>query len=140
MTHEEMSNFTSEELANFSHLELSLERTELLQRIINDVRNDIPSAVLIKLQRICQDFLASCDKYDFDISKEIELLKIKESLTIPEVISIIGLIINMLILALAAYSAFATQPANTYINQTINNITNENYIYDINIIINELTH
>ena len=49
MTHEEMSNFTNEELANFSHLELSLEKTELLQCIINDVRNDIPITVLIKL-------------------------------------------------------------------------------------------
>lgn len=136
MTHEEMSNFTNEELANFSHLELSLEKTELLQCIINDVRNDIPSTVLIKLQKICQDFLASCDKYDINISKEIKPLKNKKSLSITEIVSIIGLIINMLTLALSAYSTFTVQSANTYINQIIN----ETYISDIDIIINELSH
>ena len=135
MTHEEMSNLTNEELANFSHLELSLERTELLQHIVNNVRDDIPSAVLIKLQRICQDYLVACEKYDIDIPKETKPLKNKKSLSITEIVSIVGLIINMLTLALAAYSTFAAQPANTYINQIIN----ENYINNIDIIIKELS-
>lgn len=136
MTHEEMSNLTYEELANFSHLELSLERTELLQYIINNVSDNIPNAVLIKLQRICQDYLSACEKYDIDIPKETKPLKNKKSLSITDIVSIVGLIINMLTLALAAYSTFTAQPANTCINQIIN----ETYISDIDIIINELSH
>ena len=66
MTHEEMSNFTNEELSNFSHLELSLEQTELIKTIVNDFREDIPSTVILKLEKICQNFISSCEQNNIE--------------------------------------------------------------------------
>jgi len=79
MTHEEMSNFTNEELSNFSHLELSLESTELIINLVNDFRDDIPSSVIIKLERICRNFISSCEQNNIEIPSEITELKNKKS-------------------------------------------------------------
>ena len=141
MTYEEASNFTYEELSNFTYLELSLEKSELLQKLINDNCKDISSSVLDKLQKLCQNFMTSCDKYNIDIPKEIQPIKNKKSLSIMDIFAIIGIIVEMLTLAYNIYSASNAQTVNNiYINQTINYIQQNDYINDIDIIINELTH
>ena len=138
MTHEEMSNFSHEDLANLRHLELSLEKTELLKTVLSNCEN-IPTNVKDKLQKLCQDFIQSCEKYDIDIPSETKELKNKKTLSIQDICAVITTIVSIITLALTAYSVVHTQPtSNTYINQTINYILNENYIININTIINEI--
>lgn len=140
MTHEEMSNFTYEELSNFTYLKLSLEKSELLQTILNGCRDNIPNATLSKLQELCKGFIQSCDKYNIDIPKEIQPIKNKKSLSAMDIIRVIDVIVKILSLIYNKYSTFNTQPIDDiYKNQTINYIVNENYINDVDIIINELT-
>ena len=60
ITFDELSNFTYDELNGFTYLELSLDKTQLLQSLINNFRDDIPSSVILKLQKLCKDFLDNC--------------------------------------------------------------------------------
>lgn len=138
MTHEEMSNFTYEELSNFSHLELSLENTKLLQNLINDFREDIPSGIILKLENICQNFITSCENNNIEISSEIAELKNKKHLTIVDIISILGSITSLISLAMSIFSFGDKTVNNTYINQITNYVINEEYITNIDTTYNEL--
>lgn len=137
MTHEEMSNFSHEDLANLRHLELSLEKTELLKNVLSN-RDDIPTDVKYKLQKICQDFIQSCEKYDIDIPPETKELKNKKTLSITEICAIITAITAVISIAIQLYSTLHSQSVNnTYINHTTT-IINEQTINNINIIYNQI--
>ena len=137
MTHEEMSNFTNDELENFRHLELSLEKTELLKTVLSN-RKDIPSDVKDKLQKLCQDFIQSCEDYDIDIPPETKELKNKKTLSVTEICTIITAITAVISMAIQLYSTLHSQPVNnTYINQTTT-IINEQTINNITIIYNQI--
>ena len=133
MTHKEMSNFTNEELSKFNHLELSLKNTELLQNLINDFREDIPASIILKLETICQDFIASCEKSNIKIPPEIAALKNKKTLTVGDILSILQVIIAIISLV----TSNEENIHNTYINQVTNYVINENYVTDTDIIIND---
>lgn len=138
MTHEEMSNFTNEELSNFSHLELSLEQTELIKTIINDFRDDIPSSVIIKLERICHNFISSCEQNNIEIPSEITELKNKKHLSVLDMLSILGTIITIISFVMGMFSSDDRAIHNTYTNQITNYVINEEYIKNIYNINNEL--
>ena len=138
MTHEEMSNFTHEELSNFSHLELSLEQTELIKTIVNDFRDDIPSSVIIKLERICQNFISSCEQNNIEIPSEITDLKNKKHLSVLDILSVLGTIITIISFVMGIFSSDDRTVHNTYTNQITNYIINEEYITNIYNINNEL--
>lgn len=137
MTHEQMSNFTYEELSNFSHLELSLEQTELIKTIVNDFRDDIPSSVIIKLERICQNFIFSCEQNNIEIPSEITELKGKK-LSILDILSVLGTIITIISFVMEIFSSDDRTVHNTYTNQITNYVINEEYITNIYNINNEL--
>lgn len=138
MTHEEMSNFTHEELSNFSHLELSLEQTELIKTIVNDFRDEIPSSVIIKLERICHNFISSCEQNNIEIPSEITELKNKKPLSILEILSVLGTIITIISFVMGIFSSDDRTTHNTYTNQITNYVINEEYITNIYNINNEL--
>lgn len=138
MTHEEMSNFTNEELSNFSHLELSLESTELIINLVNDFRDDIPSSVIIKLERICRNFISSCEQNNIEIPSEITELKNKKHLSILEILSVLGTIITIISFVMGMFSSDDRNVHNTYVNQITNYVINEEYITNIYNINNEL--
>lgn len=138
MTHEEMSNFTYEELSNFSHLELSLKRTELLKTFVNDFREDIPSNVILKLEKICQDFINSCEDNNIEVPPDIKELKDKKHFTIVEIFSILGAIATIVSLVMSMFSSNEQTINNTYINQVTNYVITDEYITNVDIIINEL--
>lgn len=136
MTHEEMSNFTNEELSNFSHLELSLKQTELIKIIVNDFRDDIPSSVIIKLERICRNFISSCEQNNIEIPSEITELKHKKHLSVLDILSVLGTIITIISFVMGILSSDDKTIHNSYINQITNYVINEEYItniYNINI-------
>lgn len=141
MTHEEMSNFTHEELENFRHLELSLEKTDLLNNLISDFRDDIPSAVLIKLHELCKGFIQYCEEQNISIPSETKKLKNKKTLTLNEIHIIISMIYMVISIAYMIYSTISSSsPSNNiYINQITNYIEQNNYINNIDII-NEIFH
>lgn len=141
MTHAEMSNFTYEELENFSHLELSLKNTKILLDIINDFRDDIPSCIIIKLERICKSFVSSCEENNIEIPTEITKYKSKDHLTLAEIATIIQAIIAIITLALSLFSKNETTNNannNAYINQITNYAITAEYNTDTTVIINEL--
>lgn len=138
MTHEEMSNFTHEELSNFSHLELSLKQTELIETIVNDFRDDIPSSVIIKLERICRNFISSCEQNNIEIPSEITELKNKKHLSVLDILSILGTIITIISFVMGIFSSDDRTVHNAYTNQIINYVINEEYITNIYNINNEL--
>lgn len=138
MTHAEMSNFTYEELANFSHLELSLKNTKILLDIINDFRDDIPSSIIIKLERMCRSFVSSCEENNIEIPAEITTYKNKKHLTLAEIATIIQAIIALITLAMSLFSKKETTINNTYINQIINYAITTEYTAETEVIINEL--
>lgn len=138
MTHEEMSNFTYEELSNFSHLDLSLKNTELILNIVNDFRDDIPSSVIIKLERLSHNFISSCEQNNIDIPSEITELKNKKHLSILEILSVLGTIITIVSFTMELFSSKDKIVHNTYVNQITNYIINEEYIENIYYINNEL--
>ena len=138
MTYEEMSKFTHEELSNFSHLELSLKSTELLKNLINDFRDDIPSGIIIKLERISKNFITSCENNNIEIPSEIAGLKSKKHLTVIDIISILGSIASLISLAMSMFSSNNKTINNTYINQITNYVITEEYTTNIDTIINEL--
>lgn len=138
MTHEEMSNFTNEELSYFRHLELSLKNTRILLDIVNDSHDDIPSSVIIKLERICKSFVSSCEENNIKIPAEVAAYKNKKHLTLAEIATIIQAIIAIINLALSLLSKKETTNNNTYINQITNYAITTEYNTDTTVIINEL--
>lgn len=96
MTHEEMSNFTYEELSNFWHFELSLDKTELLQKMVNDFREDIPSRIILKLESLCKNFITSCENNNIEISQEIVGLKNKKHFSIIDILSVLASITSII--------------------------------------------
>ena len=138
MTYEEMSNFTHEELSNFSHLELSLKNTELLQKLINDFREDIPSGIILKLENVCKNFITSCEENNIEIPVEVSKLNNKKHLTFLDIFSILGTIITIISFAIDMFSSEEKTINNTYINQVTNYVITEEYITNINTIVNEL--
>ena len=120
MTHEEMSNFTHEELSNFYHLELSLKNTELLQNIINDFREDIPSGTILRLERVCQNFITSCEDNNVEIPSEITALKSKKHLSFLDIFSILGTAITIITFVIDMFSSDEKTINNTYINNVTN--------------------
>lgn len=138
MTHAEMSNFTYEELANFSHLELSLKNTKILLDIINDFRDDIPSNVIIKLERMCKSFVSSCEENNIEIPAEITKYKNKKHLTLAEIATIIQTIITIIAFAMSLFSKKEESVNNTYINQITNYAITTEYTAETEVIINEL--
>lgn len=133
-----MSNFTNEELSNFSHLELSLEQTELIKTIVNDFREDIPSTVILKLEKICQNFISSCEQNNIEIPSKISELKNKKPLSFLEMFSVFGTILTMISFVMDMFSSNDKTVNNTYINQITNYVINEEYITNIYDINNEL--
>lgn len=138
MTYDEMSKFTHEELSCFSHLELSLEQTELIKTIVNDFRDDIPSSVIIKLERICQNFISSCEQNNIEIPSEITELKNKKHLSILDILSVLGTIITIISFVMGIFSSDDRTVYNTYTNQITNYVITEKYITNIYDINNEL--
>jgi hypothetical protein len=138
MTYDEMSKFTHEELSCFSHLELSLEQTELIKTIVNDFRDDIPSSVIIKLERICQNFISSCEQNNIEIPSEITELKNKKHLSILDILSVLGTIITIISFVMGIFSSDDRTVHNTYTNQITNYVITEKYITNIYDINNEL--
>lgn len=138
MTHAEMSAFTNEELTNFSHLELSLKNTKILLDIINDFRDDIPSSIIIKLERMCKSFVSSCEENNIEIPAEITTYKNKKHLTLAEIATIIQAIIALITLAVSLFSKKEAPINNTYINQITNYAITTEYTSETEIIINEL--
>lgn len=138
MTHEEMSNYTYEELSNFSHLELSLKNTELLQNLINDFREDIPSGIILKLERLCQNFIASCEDNNIEIPSEIKEFKSKKHLSFFDILSILGTAITIISFVIDMFSSDQKTINNAYINNVTNNIISNEYVTEIDFIINEL--
>ena len=138
MTHEQMSNFTYEELSNFMYLELSLESTELLKNLINDFREDIPSGIILKLERISKNFISSCERNNIEIPSEIVELKDKKHLTIVDIVSILGSIVSIISLAMSMFSSGNKTVNNIYINQITNYVISEEYITNIDTTYNEL--
>ncbi len=138
MTHEEMSNFTNEELSNFRHFELSLKQTELIKTIVNDFRDDISSSVIIKLERICQNFISSCEQNNIEIPSEIIELKNKKHLSVLDILSVLGTIITIISFVMGIFSSDDRTVHNTYTNQITNYVINEEYITNIYNINNEL--
>lgn len=134
-----MSNFTHEELSNFSHLELSLESTELMINLINDFREDIPSGIILKLDGISKKLIDSCETNNIKIPPEIAELKNKKHLTVVDIISILGSIASIISVAMSMFSSSENKTINnTYINQVTNYVINEEYITNIDTIYNEL--
>ena len=133
-----MSKFTHEELSNFSHLELSLKSTELLKNLINDFRDDIPSGVILKLEEMSKNFINSCENNNIEIPSEIAELKNKKHLTVIDIISILGSIASLISLAMSMFSSNNKTINNTYINQITNYVITEEYITNIDTIVNEL--
>lgn len=138
MTHEEMSNFTYEELSNFWHFELSLDKTELLQKMVNDFREDIPSRIILKLESLCKNFITSCENNNIEISQEIVGLKNKKHFSIIDILSVLASITSIISFIMSMFSSSEKTINNTYINQITNYAITEEYITDIDIIINEL--
>lgn len=141
MTHAEMSNFTYEEIANFSHLQLSLKNTQILYNIINDFDKDMPSSVIIKLERICKSFVSSCEENNIEIPAEIVKYKSKDHLTLAEIATIIQAIIALIMFAMSLFSKKETTNNannNAYINQITNYAITAEYNTDTTVIINEL--
>lgn len=138
MTYEEMSNFTHEELSNFGHLELSLKNTELLQKIINDFREDIPSRIILKLESICKNFITFCESNNIEIPVEVSTLKNKKHFTFLEILSILGTVITIISFVIDMFSSEEKTVNNAYINQVTNYVITEEYITNIDTIINEL--
>ena len=72
MKYSELSNFTWEELSNLKWSDLSLSPTELLQKIVEEYNSEeIPSSVLMKLQKICYSLEKSCKANNIDIPPQI---------------------------------------------------------------------
>ena len=138
MTHEEMSNFTNEELSNFSHLELSLQQTKLIKTIINDFRDDLPSSVIIKLERISHNFISSCEQNKIEIPSEITELKNKKHLSVLDILSVLGTIITIISFSMELFSSKDKTIHSTYTNQITNYVINEEYITNVYNINNEL--
>lgn len=134
-----MSSLTHKELSNFSHYELSLETSKILQNLMNEYRENIPGHVILKLQKVCTNFIEACNESNVELPNNIQKLSDKKSLTITDIFTVIGAVATVISTILAAYSVFSSKPNNnTFINQNITYIINNEYINDINIIINEL--
>lgn len=139
MTYDELSNFTYDELSAFTYLELSLNKTQLLQSLMNNFRDDIPSSVILKLQKLCKDFLDNCDSNNLDIPPDIKVLESNKSLSIVDIFTIIGAIATVISTALGIYSAYNSKASNNvYLNQTVNYFIEQEYNTNINVIIEEL--
>ncbi len=119
-----MSNFTHKELSNFSHLELSLEQTELIKTIVNNFRDDISSSVIIKLEGICQNFISSCEQNNIEIHLEIIELKNKKHLSVLDILSVLGTIITIVSFVMGIFSSDDRTVHNTYTNQITNCVIN----------------
>lgn len=134
-----MSSLTHKELSNFNHYELSLETSKVLQNLMNEYRENISGHVILKLQKVCTNFIEACNESNVELPNNIQELSDKKSLTITDIFTVIGAIATVISTILTAYSVFSSKPNNnTFINQNITYIINNEYINDINIIINEL--
>ena len=72
MTHDEMSNFTHEELSHFTHGELSLEKVQLLYKILDDDNAKIPTSIQDKLYALCNNTISELEKSNTKIPSEIK--------------------------------------------------------------------
>ena len=81
MTYEEMSNFTWGELSHFTYYELSLDKAELLSKILEDESNIIPEDILDKIRAMCINTIDSVEKSSGSIIPQ----KIKDILSQPKV-------------------------------------------------------
>lgn len=138
MTHDEMNNCTNEELSNFTHLELSIEKTMLLSDIIDNFRDDIPSCVIIKLNKLCKNCIQACENNNIEIPQEIKVLKNKPSLSFQDVLAVLGLIVGMVSSIIPLLTHQDAVINNTYVNNVTNYVINAEYIININYIIDEL--
>lgn len=72
MTYDEMSNFTHEELSHFTHGELSLEKTQLLYKILDDDTIEVPISIQDKLYALCNNTISELEKSNTKIPSEIK--------------------------------------------------------------------
>ena len=72
MTYDEMSNFTHEEISHFIHGELSLEKAQLLYRILNDDNAEIPTSIQDKLYTLCNSKISELEKSHTKIPTDIK--------------------------------------------------------------------
>ena len=72
MTHDEMSNYTHEELSHLTHGELSLDKIQLLYKILNDDNADIPISIQDKLYALCNNTISELEKSHTKIPTEIK--------------------------------------------------------------------
>ena len=95
MTHDEMSKFTHEELSHFRHGELSLEKAQLLYRILDDDNAAIPISIQDKLYALCNNTISELEKSHTKIPTEI-----KEIMSKPHsrklLIKVLGWLIKLL--------------------------------------------
>lgn len=91
-----MSNFTHEELSHFKHGELSLEKAQLLYKILDDSNIEIPLPIQDKLYALCNNAIAELEKSHTKIPPEI-----KKILSQPHSRKLLAKIIGWLIKLLA---------------------------------------
>lgn len=72
MTYDEMSKFTHEELAHFTHGELSLEKVQLLYKILDNDNVKIPISIQDKLYALCNNTISELEKSNTKIPSEIK--------------------------------------------------------------------
>lgn len=141
MTYEELGNFTWGELENLTWGDLELSPTELLQKIVEEYdAENIPSSVLIKLQKICDSLSQSCKEYKIEVPAQINNISTKTKLTKRELLSIVSEIAGIvgLILTLRSQSEPTNQPT-TIINNYYGDVyIIEEYPKEVDNIIEEL--
>ena len=140
MKYSELSNFTWEELSNLKWSDLSLSPTELLQKIVEEYNSEeIPSSVLMKLQKICYSLEKSCKANNIDIPPQITSINTKTKITKREFLTIVAEIVGIIsfIASLHSQNKPTTQTINIY-NYYENTYIIEEYPYEIKDIIDEL--
>lgn len=72
MTNDEMSNFTHEELSCFTYVELSLEKVQLLCKVLDNNSIQIPISIQDKLYALCNNTITELEHSHIQIPKEIK--------------------------------------------------------------------
>ena len=97
MTWDQLSQLSWDEISNLTWDDVILEPTKLLQRIVTEYdANDIPSSVLIKLQKMCYSLEEVCENNNIEAPSPIKSIKSKSIITKIEILSIISSIITIL--------------------------------------------
>lgn len=115
MTWEEAEEFTWEELSNITWSDVLLEPTELLRKIVEEYESeDIPSSVLIKLQKMCYSLEKTCQSSNIEIPMQIQSVKTKSKISKVEMIATIASIVTIIQFVMSFNKAEPTTIINNY--------------------------